>query len=204
VHRLRNGIGIVTMILFLPYAIPSIVAVVVWRFLLEDHGLFAVLLEKNAGIQAGIWMGDWIFVTLIVVSVWQFYPFVFITLLARMRRIPPALYRSAQLDGAGIWQQFRFVTLPAIKSTLIVVTTLRLAFMFTKFDTPWLLGGRTANEGVRTLPIYIYQRTGMDIAAKPGIAAAVIMALLLFIPITALWITQWMIKKRRGEEDSCE
>lgn len=203
VHRLHSRIWIPTVLIFFPYAVPSVVAVVIWKFLLQDRGALAVVLSNLLGVDSNIWMGSWIFITLVIVSVWQFYPFVFVTLLARMRRIPPALYRSAQLDGAGTWDQFRYVTFPAIRSTLIVVIILRFAFMFTKFDTPFLLGGATANEGIRTLPIYIYDHIGLGLAAKPGVAGAVIMALILFILIGFVIAGQEIIKRRSGENDDC-
>ncbi len=126
-------------------------------------------------------MGDWIFWTLVIVSVWQFFPFVFLSLLAGMRRIPPTLYRNAELDGAHPLHQFAFVTLPSIKGTLITVIILRFAFMFTKFDTPWLLVGGTANDAVETLPIYVYRNMGMDIHLNTGISAAVVMDHSLFL-----------------------
>src|SRR5438874_2341430 len=83
-----------------------------------------------------------------------FIPFVYVTVLAVMRRIPPALYRSAQADGAPRFQQWKFVTFHQIKKALVVILILRLAFMFTKFDTPWLLGARTSTDKLHTLPIY--------------------------------------------------
>jgi len=203
VHRLRSRIGLASMLIFLPYAVPSVVAVVIWKFLLQDRGVLAIALSTLLGVDSNIWMGNWIFVTLVVVSVWQFYPFVFVTLLARMRRIPPALYRSAQLDGASAWHQFQYVTFPAIRSTLLVVVILRFAFMFTKFDTPFLLGGATANEGIRTLPIYIYDHIGLGLVAKPGVAGAVIMALILLLLIGAVIAAQELTRKRLGEDDDC-
>jgi multiple sugar transport system permease protein len=196
VHRMRRGIGPISIILFLPYAIPSVVAVISWRFLVEEQGLLAVVGEECLGIPASAWMGDRIFWTLILVSVWQFFPFVFVTLLARMRRIPPLLYRSAELDGAGAWQQFCHITLPQIRSTVFAVIALRLAFMFTKFDTPWLLGARTANEGLTTLPIYIHEhRYGLEVAGTPGIAAAVVMAIGLAMSISIVLTLRKIVER---------
>jgi multiple sugar transport system permease protein len=143
-------------------------------------------------------MADWILVTLIVVSVWQFFPFVFVALLARMRRIPPAMYRSAQLDGASEWEQFRFLTLPSITSTLITVAILRFAFMFTKFDTPWLLGGNSANAAVQTLPVYVYQHISIDPHLKTGVSAAVVTALILLIIFGVIFGARFFWYQRGG------
>lgn len=190
VHRTRFGASAIGWLLFLPYAIPSVVAVVAWKFLILDHGVISRTLNYVFAIDTAVWMGDEIFWTLVVISVWQFYPFVFLSLLARMRRIPPALYKSAHLDGASSVRQFLHVTLPFVRSTLVAVVILRFAFMFTKFDTPWLLVGGTANDRVDTLPIYIYR----NLWIKPGISAAIVMAAVLFLMISSFFLARRILK----------
>jgi multiple sugar transport system permease protein len=198
VHRLRHMSGIIAWLVFIPYAIPSVVAVVGWKFLILDHAAGPAILEQVLGVRAQAWMGDRIVWTLVAVSIWQFYPFVFLSILARMRRIPPALYRSAELDGASDWQQFKSLTFPSIKGTLLTVAVLRFAFMFSKFDTPWLLGGSTANDAVQTLPVYVYQNMGMDLHFKTGIAAAVVMALILFTVVTIIFGLKVVLESRQS------
>jgi len=198
VHRMRHLSGVIAWLVFIPYAVPSVVAVVGWKFLVLDHAAGPAMLEQLFGVRAQAWMGDRIVWTLVAVSIWQFYPFVFLSILARMRRIPPALYRSAELDGANDWQQFKSLTFPSIKGTLLTVAVLRFAFMFSKFDTPWLLGGSTANEAVQTLPVYIYQNMGMDLHFKTGIAAAVVMALILFVVIMTVLVLNVLLGSRRS------
>ncbi len=193
VSRIRFGAPIV-LLLFLPYAVPSVVAVVAWKFLVLDHGIIPNLLHYMFGLDQEVWMGDRIFSTLVVVSVWQFYPFVFLSLLARMRRIPSALYRNAHLDGANSIRQFLHITLPSIKSTLIAVLILRFAFMFTKFDTPWLLVGGTAIDRVETLPLYIYRNIGSDVRVSSGISAAIVMAMILVVMILVFFAVRRLLK----------
>lgn len=179
VQRLGSGGTLPALVLFLPYVVPSIVAVVMWRFAVEEKGLLSHLLSRAFGFPTESWMGDWILVSLILISVWQFYPFVFVSVLARLRQIPGDLYLSGQLDGAGRLAQFWHITLPALRPTLVALVLLRIVFMATKFDTPWLLAGRTANRGASTFAIYVYEngfRPG-GIRATPGAAAVVIVAL---------------------------
>ena len=197
VHRLRHVSGIIAWLVFIPYAVPSVVAVVGWKFLILDHAAVPAILEQLLAVRAQAWMGDRIVWSLVAVSVWQFYPFVFLSILARMRRIPPALYRSAELDGANDWQQFKSLTLPSIKSTLLTVAVLRFAFMFSKFDTPWLLGGSTANDAVQTLPVYVYQNMSVDLHFKTGIAAAVVMALILLMVVTIIFGLKIVLESRQ-------
>src|SRR2546427_10074761 len=106
------------------------------------------------------WLGkDWIMASLVITSVWQFFPFVVVTYLARLQTIPPELYEAATVDGAGAWRRFVHVTLPQLQSVLFVVVLLRSIWMFTKFDTPWLLiQGGGAETYIRMLSIDTYQR----------------------------------------------
>jgi multiple sugar transport system permease protein len=176
-YRFTRAAKPVSIGLFLPYVVPSVVAVVMWRFFIEERGLISELTEKVLGPEGrNLWMGDWILGSLVIVSVWQFYPFVFVAILARLRQIPKELYLSAEIDGANAWEQFRFITLPAIRSTLLAVIMLRFVFMATKFDTPWLIGGRTAHEDISVLSIFVYENGFRlsGIHATPGSAAIVL------------------------------
>ena len=92
-----------------PYVVPTVVAVILWKWLLNSQfGLINYLLEDAGLIDRPIsWMGrDWIMVSLILVSVWQFFPFVVIGVLARLQSIPNELYEAATVDGANAWQRF--------------------------------------------------------------------------------------------------
>jgi multiple sugar transport system permease protein len=178
VFSVKRSTTLVTSLLFLPYAVPSVVSVVLWRFLVDKNGVVAVTASTFLGIDPDVWMADWIFTTLVIVSVWQFFPFVFVTLLARMKRIPAALYHAAEVDGAGPWERFWYVALPQLRGTLAAIAVLRMLFMATKFDTPWLLAGGTALANANTLPVYVYMHSGSagGIGGRAGPAAAVLAA----------------------------
>jgi multiple sugar transport system permease protein len=173
VYSMKSGASFSTIILLLPYAIPSVVAIVSWEFLLKSKGFAAELIEVYLGISSGYWMGSGIFVTLIIVSAWQFYPFVFMAVLAQLKTIPADLFRTAELDGARPWQTFLFVTLPQLKNVLLAVLLLRVAFMFTKYDTPRLLGGGTAIDQLNILPIYL--ETKLNTVNSNQVSAAAVL-----------------------------
>jgi len=123
------------------------------------------------------WLGpDYIMASLIVTSVWQFFPFVVVTYLARLQTIPPELYEAATVDGASAWRRFVHVTLPQTASVLFVIVLLRSIWMFTKFDTVWLMAGDGGvSRYIRTLPVYAYARSFTYLQAGMGAALAVIM-----------------------------
>jgi multiple sugar transport system permease protein len=178
-----RGRNLLRGVVLFPYMIPTIVAVILWKWLLNDsYGLVNHLLVAGGLVRAPVpWLGkDYIMASLVLTSVWQFFPFVVITYLARLQTIPPELYEAATVDGAGAWRRFRHVTLPQTRSVLFVIVLLRSIFMFTKFDTVWLMAGEGGvSRYVRTLPVYAYARSFTYLQAGMGAALAVIMFLML-------------------------
>ena len=193
-----RGRNLLRGIVLFPYMIPTIVAVILWKWLLNDsYGLVNhLLLSARLSGQAIPWLGpDWIMTSLIVTSVWQFFPFVVVTYLARLQSIPPELYEAARVDGASTWRRFVHVTLPQTASVLFVIVLLRSIWMFTKFDTVWLLAGEGGvSKYVRTLPVYAYARSFTYLQAGMGAALAVIMFVMLLFA-TAIYFQKFRREK---------
>ena len=162
-----------------PYMVPTIVAVILWKWLLNDmYGIVNYWLLALGIVRDPIsWLGaDHIMLSTIIMSIWQFFPFVLLSILARLQTIPPELYEAAKVDGASALRRFVHITLPQIRGILFVVILLRSIWMFTKFDTVWLMGeGAGAGRFIRTLPVYAYMRTMTYYQAGLGAALAVIM-----------------------------
>lgn len=194
-HQSFRGRTAVRALVLFPYMIPTIVAVIVWRWLLNDtYGIVDYLLVHwRLARQPVVWLSvDWIMASLVVMSVWQFAPFVILSLLARLQTIPPELYEAARVDGASAWGRFRHVTLPQLRAVLFVVILLRGIWMFTKFDTVWLWGeGAGAGREIRTLPIYAYMRTFTYYQAGFGSALAVVMFLMLMAATAVYFRLFW-------------
>ena len=182
-----------------PYMIPTVVAVILWKWLLNNQfGLVNFLLVSVGLADDPIsWMGkDYIMVSLIFISVWQFFPFVVLAVLARLQTIPPELYEAAKVDGANAVRRFFHVTLPQLRNVLFVVVLLRTIWMFTKFDTVWLITqGGGAEKYVRTLPVYAYLRTFNFYQAGLGSAIAVIM----FAILVATTVVYFYLYRRDEE-----
>ena len=174
-----RGRNLLRGVVLFPYMIPTIVAVILWKWLLNDsYGLVNHLLMRAGMVRTPVaWLGpDYIMASLIVTSVWQFFPFVVVTYLARLQTIPPELYEAATVDGASAWRRFLHVTLPQTASVLFVIVLLRSIWMFTKFDTVWLMAGDGGvSRYIRTLPVYAYARSFTYLQAGMGAALAVIM-----------------------------
>jgi multiple sugar transport system permease protein len=179
------GRGLVRGMVLFPYMIPTIVAVILWKWLLNDtygvvnYWLLALGISRD---PIGFLGTDHIMLSTIAMSVWQFFPFVLLSVLARLQTIPEELYEAAKVDGASAVRRFTHVTLPQIRGILFVVILLRSIWMFTKFDTVWLMGeGAGAGRYIRTLPVYAYMRTLTYYQAGLGAAIAVIMFVILMV-----------------------
>jgi len=179
------GRGLVRGIVLFPYMIPTIVAVILWKWLLNDtYGVVNYWFLALGIVRDPIsFLGtDHIMLSTIVMSVWQFFPFVLLSVLARLQSIPEELYEAAKVDGATPVRRFLHITLPQIQGILFVVILLRSIWMFTKFDTVWLMGeGAGAGRFIRTLPVYAYMRTLTYYQAGLGAAIAVIMFAILLV-----------------------
>lgn len=184
-HQQFRGRGIVRVFAILPYMIPTVVVAIVWRWLFDSrNGAAAYLLSTLNLAPAGTnWLGsNRVLMSAIVVSVWTFFPFVMLSVLARLQSIDPILSEAARVDGAGAWQRFRYIILPELRAVLITLIILRIMFMFTKFDLLYLFAGST--QATRTLPILAFLRIFGELQLGSGAALAVLMFALLLLSTT--------------------
>ncbi len=179
------GRAFVRGVTLFPYMVPTIVVIILFRWLFNDaFGFFPYALDLlGLDQEAFLWMEpSHIMLTVILISTWTFFPFVVIGTLARLQTIDPELYSAAKVDGAGVVRCFFHVTLPQLQNVLFVIILLRFIFMFTKFDVIWLLTGHSGlGYFVRTLPIFTFAITFQQMQVGAGAALSVIMFLILVV-----------------------
>jgi multiple sugar transport system permease protein len=117
--------------------------------------------------------------SVVLINVWQFFPFVVITLLARLATIPEDQYEAARIDGASAPQQFWFITLPHLKTILAVVVLLRGIWMFQKFEVIYLLTQGGPLRATQHLPILAYNELFVNFRMGSAAAVAVLSFLIL-------------------------
>jgi multiple sugar transport system permease protein len=185
-----RGRGFVRGIALFPYMLPTIVVILLWKWLLSaSYGPVNYALQALGLVRTPVvWLGDqWLMATTIFVAVWQFFPFVVISLLARLQTIDLQLYEAASIDGASIWKRFRHVTLPELRYVIFVIVLLRTFFMFTKFDVPWLMAtGGGLQELVQNTPVYAFRKTFRFFQAGTGAAISVSLFFMLIV-LTAVY-----------------
>lgn len=153
-----RGRGFLRGAVIFPYVIPTVVGVMVWRWMLDENIGIITKFVEFFGFHIG-WFSDpfWAMASVVFISVWLWTPFVTITVLAGLQTISPDLYGAAHVDGAGILQRFWHVTLPGLVPVLVVVGLLRGIWMFNKFDVIWLTTGGGPLHSTEHLPILAYQ-----------------------------------------------
>lgn len=158
VDNMRRGQGIVRTAMLLPWAVPTVVVGLVWRFIFESPaGLMNTVLAGSSIIASPpIWFADplvaWI--PIVLADVWKTTPFVAILLLAGLQGIDQSLYEAARLDGAGAWRQFTDITLPLLKPALLVALIFRAVDALRVFDVIYVMTG--GGPGTATEPIAMY------------------------------------------------
>lgn len=156
--RTFKGRSIVRSILFIPYFIPVTVVATVWLWLLNDtYGLLNQYFAELGLIVTSWWDVSHAPITLTLVAVWTYAPFVMLYTLAGLQTIPEELYDAAKIDGASAINRFRHVTAPQLKEVVFVVILLRIIWMFHKFDLPWTLTRGGPLTSTQNLPVFAYR-----------------------------------------------
>jgi multiple sugar transport system permease protein len=176
-----------------PYLLPMVVAVLVWRWLFNDlygflnHLFIGNVIEGFHPLEFPIdWLGSMpnAMISIILVGAWKYFPFVVIAVLARLQTIPEQLYEAAMMDGASAWQRFWDVTIPQLRSVLVIVILLRSIWDFKEFDLIFLMTGGGPVIGTQTLPLMVYKQAfplfAMGKASTVAVAMLAVMLIFMF------------------------
>ncbi|MFF3847721.1 carbohydrate ABC transporter permease [Streptomyces sp. NPDC002328] len=203
-NRKLKAIGLFRSLFFLPVVFPMALVAVIWRLILARSGdglLNSALHAVSFGNWGAFdWLGDGLtaMASVIVLSVWQGVGFQMVILLAGLQQIPGELYEAAELDRASRWQQFRHVTLPGIRGTLVFVAMLTSVLSFRVFDQVYVLvkGGGLDEDATRTV-MYQAVTTAFD---QNNIGQASAITVVFFLIVVALTLIQRRVV-RTGNED---
>jgi multiple sugar transport system permease protein len=148
-------------IFLMPWVIPTVVCALLWTWVLNvQYGVFNFILRKIGFIdQFRAWLGDpaLALYTVVGVTIWKWFPFDFVMLLAGLQTVPPDLLDAAAVDGAGSLGKFFHVTLPSIRNIIAVVLMLTLIWSFQEFTMIWGTTKGGPMNVTSTLTIHIYR-----------------------------------------------
>jgi multiple sugar transport system permease protein len=168
---------------YLP-VVTSIVAIaVIWRYLLHpDLGLINNLLAA-VNIDGPNWLADPILAmpAIIAMAVWRNVGFVLVIFLAGLQGIPQDLSEAARIDGASRWKEFRFITLPMLRPTLLFASVITGIGYLQLFEEPFVMTGGGPLDRTLSVTMYVYQQ-GFNFL-NLGYASAIAYALFLAIVV---------------------
>jgi multiple sugar transport system permease protein len=175
--------GLVRTAVLLPWAIPTVVAALVWRFMFESPGGLATAVFEGVTGTSPIWFADAVaaWVPLVLGDVWKTTPFVALLLLAALQRVDRSLYEAAAVDGAGRWRQFLDITLPQLKSALMVAALFRALDAFRVFDVVYVMTAGGPGTATESIALYTFRMTLQNLRFGFGSALSVIIFVVAFL-----------------------
>jgi len=183
-----RGSWVVRGVLTLPMLITPIVVGVMWRAVLNPDWGIANWAVSRLGISPINWLGstEMAIRTLVMVDVWQWTPFVFVIVFARLQSLPVDVFEAAMVDGATKLSLFRWIILPLLAPAIALAAIIRGIDAFRSFDLVYGLSYGGPARASTTLSFLSYQ-SGFDFQSY-GYAAAIayIMVVILVIATTVL------------------
>ncbi len=196
-----KGIKFARLLALLPWTVPSIVSANSWRWILQgDFGLLNMVLESiGLGSFTQLWLGTakTALPSVLVTYAWAGFPFVMMMILAGLQGIPTELYESSAIDGANKTQQFFYITIPSLKSVIVMVIVLEIVSAINAFDLLYVLtgGGPGTSSEILGLLIYRLGFSRFDFAGASAASTLLIGAAL----ICFLFYAPTQIRKKGGE-----
>ncbi len=191
-----KGRGVMRAVMLVPWAIPTVVAAQMWKWMLDDT--FGVV--NDAGTRLHIlshshaWISDpsTALAAVCAVDIWKTTPFVALLLLAGLQVIPGDLYEAAEVDGASQLQQFRKITLPLLAPAILVTLIFRTLDALRVFDVFYVFFGNRPDT--QTMAIYnqdtIVGNGHVGYGAAISVAIFLIIALFVVIYVTFMRVTE--------------
>jgi multiple sugar transport system permease protein/sn-glycerol 3-phosphate transport system permease protein len=191
----RAGTGVIRIIAVLPFLSTPVAMGVVWNWVFNPSTGLVNQFLAHLGITGPAWLSNEATAMPVIAfaNIWQYAGYNMLFFLAGLSAIPPSLYEAASIDGATKWEQFRRVTLPLLRPTLLFVLVTGVIGSFQVFDTVYVMtaGGPGNATQVASLNIYNTAFAGFRI----GEASA--MSVVLFLVILAITVVQFRYFNKR-------
>ena len=195
---------IIRTLLILPYPIPVLVSIMIWRALLNDNlGLVTTLLYNIFGTSPQFFtVTGWTRFALIMLNVYLSYPYFYILTSGALRSIPGDLFEAAAIDGAGSFTVLRKITLPMVMRILAPLLIASFTFNFNNFTLVWTfnsglpaIADAAVTMGHTDLLISFIYRLAFSMSSAPDYGFAASITVMLFVIVTLMVVFQtWNTK----------
>jgi raffinose/stachyose/melibiose transport system permease protein len=171
-------------ILFFPNLINGVAIGFTFLFFFQPDGGLDTVVKSLGGSTMPLWLGDrrLINISLTGVSIWRYMGFNFVMFVGAIQSIPSEIYEASELDGAGRWQQFRYIILPGIRMIIALNLILAVRGALSVFEIPYVMTG-----GMNGSTTFVIQTVNMAFKLKKvGLASAMAVILLLLIVVVTV------------------
>jgi multiple sugar transport system permease protein len=151
-----RGMSLFRQVSVLPIMIMPIVSALVWFYMFNPRFGIVNWLLGGLGVPRHEWLtNDWLAMPAIILAdVWQWTPFVMLVMFAALQTLPEYVYEAAKIDGLSRFQAFKWVTLPLLRPTLLIIILIRLVDSFKMMELPFIMTKGAGNTEV--LPYLVY------------------------------------------------
>lgn len=179
------GMGLFKSVIMASWVIPVAATVIMFKFMAQpDVGLINIMLSW-VGLEEWnkYWLGDInaALPFIMLLHLWRNVPFYGVAFLAAMQAVPRSYYEAAEIDGASAWQRFIHITLPGIRSMIIVMVTIHVLWTFNNFDFVYLATGGGPVNATDVLPVYVYRLSWNSYTLGYSASIGSVMLLILMI-----------------------
>lgn len=196
ISELRRFQGFVRVAAYLPNVVPIVVLYGLWRWFYDPVGPINGALT-GAGLDSIYFMTDksWSMISLVIMETWQSFGSAMLIYLAAVLSIPRDWYEAAEIDGAGVWNRIRHITLPSIRSLIMLLLILQLIGTSQGYQSQLAMLDGGPNRATLTYALYIVKNafTRLDY----GVASA--LGVLMFLVLGCMAIIQYKLQSR-GEK----
>lgn len=201
-----RGSMLLGIAVLLPWAVAPVVTGLYWKFIFQSQFGLATAIANLLGLASGPvgWLdtADGAMLVAITATAWRMVPLMALLLLGALRTVPEAQYRAARMDGAGAWQTFRFVTLPAIAPTLAIVAIMTVILSLQMIDILFTLTGGGPGDSTTVITYYLYKNTIGNLSFGYSGAIAVVLFLIILGCSVLLLLVRVRRRGRGGPSDA--
>ena len=182
-HRKLRGVDLLQTVIIIPMVVTPIVAGLLWRFMYNPTiGVMNYFLI-SLGLGPSAWHGDvsTALLSVMIVEIWKYTPFMTILMLAGLQSLPPEPFEAAHLDGANRLQTFLYVTLPLLRPMIVVALLIRIINSLQTFDSIMMLTRGGPSMSTQIFNVHLYKTIFMFFDIGYGSALSYIMLLITLI-----------------------
>ena len=195
-HQKFLGRGFLRALFIMPMMATPVAIALVWTMMFHPQlGVLNYLLSL-VGLPPQLWVFNpaTVIPSLVLVETWQWTPLVMLIVLGGLAAIPTEPYESAQIDGAGRWQMFRYITLPLITPFLFIAAMIRMIDAVKSFDIIFAITQGGPGSASETINLYLYSVAFVYYDLGYGSAIAVVFFILIvMLAAVLLYLRQRML-----------